>query len=108
MSDKARTPVILKGGARTPTGRFLGGLSPVSAPDLGATVIKAVVERTGIDTGDVEEVIMGNVVSAGAGQAPARQAAVNSGRHHPRPHGEQGLRLGAQGRHARGAGDPGR
>lgn len=79
MSDKARTPVILKGGVRTPIGRFLGGLSPVSAPDLGATAIRAAVERSGIDTGDVEEVIMGNVVSAGAGQAPARQAAVNSG-----------------------------
>ncbi len=79
MTDKARTPVLLKGGARTPIGRFLGGLSPLSAPDLGATVIKAVVERSGIDPNDVDEVIMGNVVSAGAGQAPARQAAVNSG-----------------------------
>ena len=79
MSDKARTPVILKGGARTPIGRFLGGLSPVSAPDLGATAIRAAVERAGIDPGEVDEVIMGNVVSAGAGQAPARQAAVNSG-----------------------------
>jgi len=79
MSDKSRTPVILKGGARTPIGRFLGGLSPVSAPDLGATAIEAAVARAGIDHGDVDEVIMGNVVSAGVGQAPARQAAVNSG-----------------------------
>jgi acetyl-CoA C-acetyltransferase len=79
MTDKSRTAVILKGGARTPIGRFLGGLAPLSAPSLGALVIRAAVERGGIDGGDVDEVIMGNVVSAGAGQAPARQAAVNSG-----------------------------
>lgn len=79
MTDKSRTAVILKGGARTPIGRFLGGLAPLSAPALGALVVRAAVDRGGIDGGDVDEVIMGNVVSAGAGQAPARQAAVNSG-----------------------------
>jgi acetyl-CoA C-acetyltransferase len=79
MSDPSRTPVILKGGARTPIGRFLGGLSGISAPDLGAIAVRAAVERAGIDVGDVDEVIMGNVVTAGAGQAPARQAAVNGG-----------------------------
>jgi acetyl-CoA C-acetyltransferase len=79
MTDKARTAVILKGGGRTPIGRFLGGLSPLSAPQLGATVVRAVVGRAGIDPADVDEVIMGNVVGGGSGQAPARQAAVNSG-----------------------------
>ncbi len=79
MSDPATTAVILKGGARTPIGRFLGGLSSISAPDLGAIAVRATVERAGIDGGDVDEVILGNVISAGAGQAPARQAAVNGG-----------------------------
>lgn len=79
MSDPATTAVILKGGARTPIGRFLGGLSSISAPDLGAIAVRATVERAGIDGGDVDEVILGNVISAGVGQAPARQAAVNGG-----------------------------
>lgn len=78
MPDPARTPVILDG-VRTPIGRFLGGLSPLSGPELGAVVVREVVSRAGIDVADVDEVIMGNVVSAGAGQAPARQAAVNGG-----------------------------
>jgi acetyl-CoA C-acetyltransferase len=79
MPDASKTAVILKGGARTPIGRFLGGLSSLSAPQLGAIAIRAAVERAGIDTGDVDEVIVGNVVGAGSGQAPARQAAVNGG-----------------------------
>jgi acetyl-CoA C-acetyltransferase len=79
MSDPTTTAVILRGGARTPIGRFLGGLSSLSAPELGAIAIRAVVERAAIDAGDVDEVIMGHVVTAGAGQAPARQAAVHGG-----------------------------
>lgn len=79
MSDPSRTPVILKGGARTPIGRFLGGLSSLSAPELGAIAVRAAAERSGIDVDDVDEVIIGHVVTAGAGQAPARQAAVNGG-----------------------------
>jgi acetyl-CoA C-acetyltransferase len=79
MPDPSRTPVILKGSARTPIGRFLGGLSRRSAPDLGAVAIQAAVERSGIDPSEVDEVVMGNVVSAGAGQAPARQAAIHGG-----------------------------
>lgn len=79
MSDASRIPVLLKGGARTPIGRFLGGLSPVSAPELGAIAVRAAVERSGIDVNDVQEVIMGNVVTAGVGQAPARQAAIGGG-----------------------------
>jgi acetyl-CoA C-acetyltransferase len=79
MSDESRVPVILKGGARTPVGRFLGGLAPLTAPQLGAAAVRAAVERAGVPVGDVEEVIMGNVVSAGIGQAPARQAAIGAG-----------------------------
>ena len=78
MSDKARTPVIVSG-ARTPVGRFLGGLSPLAAPDLGAVAVRAAVERAGISPDIVDEVILGNVVQAGAGQAPARQAAIGGG-----------------------------
>ena len=78
MAHPATTPVILDG-TRTPIGRFLGGLSPLSGPELGAVVVREAVARAGIDPSAIDEVIMGNVVSAGAGQAPARQAAVNGG-----------------------------
>lgn len=71
-------PVIV-GAARTPTGKFLGGLSSFTAPQLGAIAIKEAVRRSGIVPEAIEEVIMGNVVSAGIGQAPARQAAILSG-----------------------------
>lgn len=79
MTDKSRTAVILKGGVRTPIGRFLGGLSPLTAPQLGALVIRNAAQRAGIAVQEVDDVIMGNVVGAGAGQAPARQAAVHGG-----------------------------
>jgi acetyl-CoA C-acetyltransferase len=72
------TPVIV-GAVRTPTGRFLGNLASFTAPQLGAIVIKEVVRRSGISPNTIDEVIMGNVVSAGIGQAPARQAAVHAG-----------------------------
>ncbi len=78
MSDKARTAVLLDG-VRTPIGRFLGGLSPLSGPELGALAVKEVLARTGIDADQIDEVIMGNVVSGGSGQAPARQAAIHGG-----------------------------
>jgi acetyl-CoA C-acetyltransferase len=73
-----RTSVIVSA-VRTPTGKFLGGLKSFTAPQLGAMVVKEAVRRAGIDPGDVDEVIMGNVVSAGLGQAPARQAAIHAG-----------------------------
>lgn len=79
MTNNSRVPVILKGSARTPIGNFLGSLSSLNAPELGSIALRAVVRRGQIDVSDVDEVIMGNVVSAGAGQAPARQAAVNGG-----------------------------
>ena len=78
MSDMERTAVIV-GAARLPTGRFLGGLSPLKAPELGARAIAGVVERSGVAPADIQDVIMGNVVQAGVGQAPARQAAMGAG-----------------------------
>ena len=72
MSDKATTPVIVSG-VRTPIGRFLGGLSPLSAPQLGAITVREAVSRAGIDPAAVDEVIMGNVVQAGgARRLPGR------------------------------------
>jgi acetyl-CoA C-acetyltransferase len=71
-------PVIV-GAVRAPTGKFLGNLASFTAPQLGAIVIKEVVRRSGIAPGSIDEVIMGNVVSAGLGQAPARQAALHAG-----------------------------
>jgi acetyl-CoA C-acetyltransferase len=74
-----RDPVIVSA-VRTPMGRFLGSLSVTTAPNLGAVVVKAAVERAGITQLDeINEVLMGNVVSAGLGQAPARQAAIFAG-----------------------------
>jgi acetyl-CoA C-acetyltransferase len=72
------TPVILSA-VRTPIGRYLGGLAPLPAPRLGAIVIREAVRRAGIDAPTVEEVIMGNVLQGGVGQAPARQAAIHAG-----------------------------
>ena len=71
--------VVIIAAKRTPVGAFQGSLSSVSAPQLGATVIKALLEETGIAMDAVDEVIMGNVLAAGIGQAPARQAALYSG-----------------------------
>lgn len=76
--DPETTPVILSA-ARTPIGRFLGGLAPLSAPKLGALAVRAAIQRAGVPDGAVEEVILGNVVQGGVGQAPARQAAIAAG-----------------------------
>jgi acetyl-CoA C-acetyltransferase len=70
---------VILGAARTPIGLFLGGLAPLSAPKLGAIAIKCALERSGVKAEDVDEVFMGNVVQAGVGQAPARQAALAAG-----------------------------
>lgn len=72
-------PVVIAAIARTPMGGLQGDLAPLSAPELGAAVIRAAVARAGLAAGDVQEVIMGNVLSAGLGQAPARQAALGGG-----------------------------
>lgn len=71
--------VVIVSAARTPMGSFQSSLAPLSASQLGATAIEAAVQRAGIAKEDVNEVIMGNVVSAGLGQAPARQAAIFAG-----------------------------
>jgi acetyl-CoA C-acetyltransferase len=78
MTDKSRQPVIVSA-ARTPIGKFLGGLASLSAPELGAIAIREAVKRSGVDPQAIEEVIMGNVIQGGVGQAPARQAAIKSG-----------------------------
>jgi acetyl-CoA C-acetyltransferase len=71
--------VVIVGAARTPVGSFLGGLSSLTAPQLGAVAIKAALERSGVAPTAVDEVWMGNVLQAGVGQAPARQAALFAG-----------------------------
>ncbi len=73
------TEAVILSAARTPSGKFQGTLSDIPAPKLGAIAVKAAVERAGIDPNDIEEVIMGNVVQAGLGQAPARQASIYGG-----------------------------
>ena len=70
---------VILSAVRLPTGKFLGSLKEFTAPQLGSMVIREVVRRAGIDPGVVDECIMGNVVSAGLGQAPARQAALRGG-----------------------------
>ncbi|HSC32678.1 MAG TPA: acetyl-CoA C-acetyltransferase [Gemmatimonadaceae bacterium] len=78
MADPTRTPVIISA-VRTPIGKFLGALAPVTAPSLGAIAIKAAVARSQVPLDDIDEVIMGNVIQGGEGQAPARQAAIHAG-----------------------------
>ncbi len=73
-----RRPVILSA-ARLPTGRFLGALKDLTATQLGALAVRAAVERSGLRADDIDECIMGNVVAAGQGQNPARQAALHGG-----------------------------
>lgn len=72
-------PIVIVGAARTPMGGFQGELSDCSASDLGGVAIKAALDNAGLQGTDVDEVIMGNVLSAGQGQAPARQAAFAAG-----------------------------
>src|SRR5262244_372474 len=70
---------VIISAARTPVGKFLGSLKGFTAPQLGAIVVRESVKRAGVKPEDVDEVIMGNVISAGLGQNPARQAALNGG-----------------------------
>ena len=70
---------VIVGAVRLPTGKFMGALSSLPAPELGARVIREVVSRADLDPAHIDECIMGNVVSAGLGQAPARQAAIQGG-----------------------------
>ena len=73
-------PIVIVGAARTPMGGFLGDLKDVGAPALGARAISAAVERAGIAADSVDEILMGCVLPAGQGQAPARQAPPRSTR----------------------------
>ena len=72
-------PIAILSGTRTPMGSMLGALSSVTAPSLGAVAISSAVERSGLNCSDIDEVLMGSVLSAGQGQAPARQAALKAG-----------------------------
>src|SRR5574339_1136401 len=72
---------VIVSAVRTPTGKFLGSLKDFTAPQLGAIAVREAVRRAGIDPAVVAECIMGNVVAAGEGQNPARQAALNGGLH---------------------------
>jgi acetyl-CoA C-acetyltransferase len=78
MSQSPREAVIVSA-VRTPVGRFQGTLVPFSASDLGGVAVRAAVGRAGADPATIDEVLMGNVVQAGQGQAPARQAAIKAG-----------------------------
>jgi acetyl-CoA C-acetyltransferase len=78
VTDTARIPVIVSA-TRTPVGKFLGALAPLTAPQLGAIAVREAVKRAGIGVDAVDEVILGHVVQGGAGQAPARQAAITAG-----------------------------
>lgn len=79
MADKNRRDPVILSSARTPQGRLMGALSPLSAAQLGQVAFSAAVERSGIDTHDVDEVIVGNVIGAGVGQALPRQISINAG-----------------------------
>ena len=79
MVDTAQDPIVITGSARTPMGSFQGVLKSVSGPDLGASAISSAVERSSVAPEDVSEVLMGCVLPAGMGQAPARQAALGAG-----------------------------
>src|SRR3954468_11065371 len=70
---------VIVSAVRTPTGKFLGALKTLTATQLGALVVAEALRRSGVDAGSVDECIMGNVVSAGLGQNPARQAALRGG-----------------------------
>ena len=79
------TEIVIVSAARTPVGSFNGALSGVSASELGSVAISAAVARANIAMSDVDEVILGQVLQAGAGQGPARQAAVRAGVPHESP-----------------------
>jgi acetyl-CoA C-acetyltransferase len=79
MSKTTSAPVFIASAARTPIGAFLGSLAPVRAPDLGATAIRGALARAKLAPDTAGEVFMGNVLSAGIGQAPARQASLHAG-----------------------------
>ena len=78
MSQSENT-IVIASAARTPVGSFNGSLANVAAHELGSQAIKSALERAGVEVGDVSEVIMGQILSAGMGQNPARQASLGAG-----------------------------
>ncbi|MFV4649262.1 acetyl-CoA C-acetyltransferase, partial [Mycobacterium tuberculosis] len=74
-----RTEIVIASAARTPVGSFNGALASLPAHELGAIAIRAALERAGVGAEDVDEVVMGQVLQAGAGQGPARQASIKAG-----------------------------
>ena len=78
MATTPTDPTVILSYARTPMGAMQGALAGVSATDLGATAVKAAVERAGVDGADIDRIYMGCVLPAGLGQAPARQAAIKA------------------------------
>jgi len=76
---KNNDPIVIAGMARTPMGGFQGVLREVFAPELGSFAIRAAFERSGVQANDIDEVLMGCVLPAGLGQAPARQASLGAG-----------------------------
>src|SRR3989304_4997254 len=81
-NNKHPNDAVILSGARTPIGKFNGALTAVDAPHLGAVAVKAAVERAGINPSQIEEVLLGQVIAAGSGQAPGRRAAVYAGLPH--------------------------
>ena len=79
MAQLDERDVVIVSTARTPIGKFGGSLAGFTAPELGGMAIRAAVERAGVDATQIDEAIIGNVISAGLGQAPARQAALKAG-----------------------------
>lgn len=79
MANNGHRETVILGTARTPIGKFLGGLSSLSAAELGHVAVRAAVERSGVNSADINELVLGNVVSAGVGQALARQISFGAG-----------------------------
>ena len=75
----SQDPVVIVGMARTPMGGFQGDLKDITAPELGASAIRGALDNAKLSADEVNEVIMGNILSAGQGQAPARQASIGAG-----------------------------
>ncbi|HIE69789.1 MAG TPA: acetyl-CoA C-acetyltransferase, partial [Planctomycetes bacterium] len=78
MSTDSET-IVIASATRTPVGSFNGSLASLSAHELGQAVIKAAIEKAGVQPGDVSEVVLGEVLTAGEGQNPARQASIGAG-----------------------------
>ena len=104
MATTTSDPTVILSYARTPMGAMQGALADASATDLGATAVKAAVERSGVSGDAIDRIYMGCVLPAGLGQAPARQAAIEGRPAQVRAgdHRQQGVRIGhADGDHGR-------